>query len=39
MYVSRGAGPEEIELRRQEMEATLNRLRRAGEAEMKEESA
>jgi hypothetical protein len=39
MYVSRRAGPEEMELRRQEMEATLNRLRKAGEAEMKEESA
>jgi len=39
MYVSRGAGPEEIELRRQEMEATLNRLRKAGEAKMKKEES
>lgn len=38
LYVSREAGPEEIELRRQEMESTLNRLRTAGEIHMKEES-
>lgn len=39
MFVSRDAGPEEMERRRQEMETTLNRLRQTGEAEMHEENA
>lgn len=38
MHVGREATPEECEQQRQEMEATLNRLRRRGEKEMGEEA-